>query len=1464
MADNVPDWASGTTASNVPQTTPNQQTPSWANAQEGVPAWATRTPEQIGGKITDPDNGGVMGVLGRVGKTIQGAYESADLNGFGGFVTHQIDKLDGYAGTPWSDANMEKFAPGQDPAVRKQIQESYERANILQKRQQAQQQVEQNSQGFNPAAFVGGVAGSADPSWAINPAEGVVKNLAINGIEKTVAKVAVNAGAHAVMGSADDAAYQIADQVDGLKKNFDIKQNLQAAGFNAAFGAVHPIVSDFVTNLYKDRGMDTTPSADPRTVDTTPMSGEPMSAADQQQYQQLLHTGSTDDIKTFFDKRNGPQPSWEQVNQWTKYRDSVPEGYAQEEFQPKLADEQQPVAPVAAPVDEAKQAATDHIQAQTASWKNAPDFEVINHVNDIQDPTVRQYAIDQGADDGKTMGFVGPDNKVRIFAGMADNPETLNSVIYHEGLGHFGLQQKFGTELDRTLQTLMTRNVGKFNDRVDQWISDNPDSYNGDRTRAAEEVLAEDSENGQIKPTTMDAVSAGVRRIGRQMGLNLAYSDNEIRTILGMAHSAVVNGVDDARTNGFQFNPFSGQNRSGLRFMKSDDLTPKNDEIESLRIRRIRDNILNDPDIEPEYKQSAIQARTYGEKFPPQEHLFGNLWNATRKLTDNDPFNETRSTGINDNIRFMRKSDTSKRDQASGSDYVANDLEGIYKSLDEGYTPNEKTWEENRRSALELGFKPSQIRDLGDIGDLSTRLYRMQSAANMADIKLTALNEKLGTPDWSMRDQAEYLKTIADRDTLIKRIKGDKAEYARALNVSKAASSYTNATMEQIAEKLREEGSGLAALADDPVKFMKFAQWLKGMMQNGNKAGANAAINGVNKPYWEQYLNTFHMNAMLSALSTHVKAPMDMMTGISRDVIERALAVPVGKAWNLAEKTLGKPVKEGIQPSEVIASLYGTIRSVFSHNVYQQMLHAAKTGEGSYVTPNQQISRTNMQRYGTVGNPNIPGVSVPSNLISAQDTFFRSVAMGQNLYALGTRQAHADLQARGGKFTLDDVMSLGSSYAHNPTIEMVSKSKDLTDRTLLLNNNALNAALNKYRVYTPGMSPAQRVGTFIVSNLAPFIRVESNNLINRVIQRSPLGFLDKYTQQQLKMGGPEAHIALTKILYGTTLMGMSWMAADKAKNYLTGESSDNPDKSKEMSAGGFEPRAVHENGRYNQSNSLSLSVNPLDQHNATATMMAGLRQSYDEGFNKGQIGMGIKLALGGLLHDLAGSSWVSDVAPAVDALTARGSTAGQKVAQFAGDEAKTWVPGIANQANRVLLDKNQRDTNTTNSGDISGQVVNDVKSAIPGVSKTLPTKYTVYGDPAPTGADWSGVHTWVSHGNGKQEVTDPPEKELFRLAQVDPKAVVTPVQKSVHINGTSVKLTPEQFEDYQHYTGRTIVETLRSQMSDPSWSKMSDSDKISYVKDLQKQAKSEVRDALVQKEGWLNDSQIKGLQQNGQ
>ena len=1550
---------------------------------------------------------------------------------------------------------MERLGVGRQPGESDaSLHQRYNNA-IIASRQQAQQQMQANTVGTgmdNTASLIDGVPRptlgdrverfgqqvlNTGASLAANPEYFLLPGMGIGG--NAVTRVAAAAGGNALVGSASDAAAQGMDIASGVKKDFDVKQNLQSAVLSGVFGgALHGAieVAPHVSNLFSTRGVDTTPPADPRPFQgqISPMTTDhiAMNAADHAQYQQLLKTGNVDDIKQFFQGRNGPQPSWSDVNTWVEHRDGPQPvavngqpGGPNPEMQPDFNYEQAYNDHAQQQYNEQnRQAVEDHVNQQMAGWKNAPNVEVVHSPNEIADPGVRDSVIKQDTD-GNALGAFGSDGKVHIFSGRISDPDTANAVIFHEGLGHFGLSEVFQDRLNKMMTSLSNNNVSQFAKDVDARQTANPGES---RALSAEEVLAERSQSGQMPKSWQNALSSTVRGFGRKMGLDLTYNDAEVNNVLAMAHDAVINGKS-VRANGFRgasqdpnnkfmftgphaenFDPEKAfvpndyhprneisdrearitnpsatrlgdvihhpelfQNYPELRDLPVvhedmphgmhgyyddgtdnpqigkhigiDDSAPDKKSVILHEIQHAIQDIEKYPDFVKAAKEggtaqsneydynnhpSEVEARAVEarqnmrqgvrERYAPpkfmrtdalgrepvdSEHLDDvdrlkadpRFWSDPefRKnvielgRTRFDPENaktaetpvyrtetEARTAAGN---KFITQSQLNRSRAGSGA-YDADDIEGIAQHLHDNYTPNQVPYEQTRQDALKAGISPSSIKSLGERnpGELAARVARIGAAADYAAMKVGDILKRFDTPDWKPDDHINLAKAIAERNYLMERFRGEGNEVGRALNTLKVFKSYSNGNIADVLERLNEDGSGLAHLADPTnPNGVKFARELKQMLENGNPDGAQTKMSQVNKPYWEQYALTAHMNMMLSALSTHVKAPVDMSTGIARNVIEKAAAMPIGKVRQAFEAMTGRQVKPGVEAAELANHMFGIMKAISDGEVYRAAWNAVKTGQSSYVVGGKRTPTNFANTFGSQSNPrfgvngDLPGnnivglVNKPTDLISAQDTFFRSVEINAQLLALGAREAAADLRSIGSnsgkKASMSDIMTLGHTKAMNPTPSMLKEAYDLTNRTLLLNDNPLNSFVNKFRTYRPGMNPAQRFGTFIANLLMPFIRVESNSLINRVVTRSPLGLLNYFNAaSDLRAGGAKADIAMSKIVYGTVLLGMMWAAANPVKNYLTGDGPGNVDQYKEKIASGWRPDAVHEGNRYTTGgNQLGMSINPFDMHNKTAQMVASVRQAYEAGANGGQVANGLKLALGSLASNLVRQSWASDIDPTLSALTGQGEDAQSKVTSVVTRQAQSWVPNIFNQTAKVT-DGIQRDT--SGNGSIMDALHNSMSVAIPGARENLPIKYSVYGDPLQQGASLSGEHVPILglSGNGTTQTSDPAEMELDRLntslpdiksklsasdASLLPNTLVTPVEHTIKLDdGTPKKLTPSEFEEYQRVAGKGTVETVRQDMNTPEWQAMSDRDKVLRVRTIQSDMKYQAREAL--------------------
>ena len=186
------------------------------------------------------------------------------------------------------------------------------------------------------------------------------------------------------------------------------------------------------------------------------------------------------------------------------------------------------------------------VDAIVSVWKGPPVVTVVQSVNDIADAKIRRAVMQDNATNAE--GFVAPDGTVYLIADNLESVERAKAVLFHEALGHVGLEKLFRGELDGALTALYKSN-GNIRAKTDAWLTANPDAYAQDTNRTAravEEILAEMSENGQLRPTMLKRIAAIIRNFARRLGINLAISDADVEAILAAGHERVVNGAQES------------------------------------------------------------------------------------------------------------------------------------------------------------------------------------------------------------------------------------------------------------------------------------------------------------------------------------------------------------------------------------------------------------------------------------------------------------------------------------------------------------------------------------------------------------------------------------------------------------------------------------------------------------------------------------------------------------------------------------------------------------------------------------------------------------------------------------------------------------------------------------------------------------------------------------------------------
>lgn len=251
------------------------------------------------------------------------------------------------------------------------------------------------------------------------------------------------------------------------------------------------------------------------------------------------------------DALQGTKPSQTSLDDFRKIAEMTPADYAKRRMMyeasqsesERLAREEaegeryrQGEAPRVAAVP--KETAQNIVNEVTSGWTNAPKINVVETAEEL--PAEHRKKVDSS-----TKGFYDPKTgTVHVISSNATDDADVKATIFHEALGHYGLDQLFGKKLTEVL-TDMYRTNKALRDMADAWLKRNPDSYKNSpnrNARAVEEVLAELSEKGPIKHPAIRAafnrVAALIRKFIRAMGIPLEYSNADISQIISSLHEA--------------------------------------------------------------------------------------------------------------------------------------------------------------------------------------------------------------------------------------------------------------------------------------------------------------------------------------------------------------------------------------------------------------------------------------------------------------------------------------------------------------------------------------------------------------------------------------------------------------------------------------------------------------------------------------------------------------------------------------------------------------------------------------------------------------------------------------------------------------------------------------------------------------------------------------------------------------
>jgi hypothetical protein len=164
------------------------------------------------------------------------------------------------------------------------------------------------------------------------------------------------------------------------------------------------------------------------------------------------------------------------------------------------------------------------INVLTRLWKNAPKITIVPDWTALPEK-VKSDAIRAGRE--KTIGAAHLPEGIWIVANRLTEAQLL-AMVFHEALGHRGLQTAYQDKLSGVMRQLYNTNSW-VRDRANEYIKRHPETST---EKAAEEVLAAMNEIGHIPQSVLQRLWAVVREFFRKLGIVRKYDGNDLLQIL--------------------------------------------------------------------------------------------------------------------------------------------------------------------------------------------------------------------------------------------------------------------------------------------------------------------------------------------------------------------------------------------------------------------------------------------------------------------------------------------------------------------------------------------------------------------------------------------------------------------------------------------------------------------------------------------------------------------------------------------------------------------------------------------------------------------------------------------------------------------------------------------------------------------------------------------------------------------
>ena len=470
--------------------------------------------------------------------------------------------------------------------------------------------------------------------------------------------------------------------------------------------------------------------------------------------------------------------------------------------------------------------------------------------------------------------------------------------------------------------------------------------------------------------------------------------------------------------------------------------------------------------------------------------------------------------------------------------------------------------------------------DAASAEDLLAGIIGLKASIDQTREAITQVNSiPVGPQRDAARAKAAQMVTLVSH--LAANVSGSSSEAGRALYVASALGKAGFPNPADVTQRLYDLQDARSIdhmlelfMALDPGQQVEFAK--KGLIAKGIDAMIEVWINSI-----------------LTSPVTHMVNIAGNTSFMALRSLETAVAAGLGKG----RTALGIGGKDRVRARESLAQLEGIRASMFD-----AFLVAGKTAFTEEATDiASKIDVRERRAIGTTGDPRVVVQQIRNGNVGAafvntmgivarmggrallaEDEFFKGIARRSQLYQL------AEISAAN---YYDELISMGKTVEEAKAGYIQRKTDTLMNPPLELVKDADEAARKlTFQGDMKGfLGDLQRAMSHpLIKLFVPFFKTPTN-VMGETFLRSPLALLHPKTINQIKAGGREADMAMSRIATGSTMMGMmAWLSmglyGEDNDVIITGAGPTDPKARKAWSQGvGFQPYSVNirqEDGTY--------------------------------------------------------------------------------------------------------------------------------------------------------------------------------------------------------------------------------------------------------------------------------------------